>query len=117
MSEQPEVIQAFAVLRRHLPESLRAQEAELEAAWFNGGPLTIDWPDRFLAAALVARDFGRGDLPRALERMAHFGSPAEVEAIGRALLGDTGETVQAEQLAESRRRSGLQWGPGRGLTS
>jgi len=48
----------------------------------------IDWPDRFLAAALVARDFGRGDLPRALERMAHFGSPAEVEAIGRALLGE-----------------------------
>lgn len=34
-----EVTQAFATLRRHLPASLRAQGAALEAAWFNGGPL------------------------------------------------------------------------------
>lgn len=34
-----EVMQAFATLRRHLPASLRAQGAALEAAWFNGGPL------------------------------------------------------------------------------
>jgi hypothetical protein len=30
-----EVTQAFAVLRRHLPASLREAEAELEAAWFS----------------------------------------------------------------------------------
>jgi hypothetical protein len=48
----------------------------------------IDWPARFRAAADVVRGYGWGDLPRALETMAAAGSSEEVEAIGRALLGE-----------------------------
>jgi len=81
----------------------------------------IDWPARFRKAADVAEKREWDEFAYTLRGMARemeqWMDPEEVEAIGRALLRDTGETVQREQLAESRRRSGLQWGPGRGLTS
>lgn len=87
-----EVTQAFAVLRRHLPASLRHAEAELEAAWFNGGPLPVDWPTRFHKAADVAEKAGWAhsyanlfrNIASWLERDV---APDVVEAIGRALLG------------------------------
>lgn len=91
--EQAEVLQAFATLRRHLPASLRMAEAELEAAWFNGGPLPIDWPARFQAAAEAVPDCFPGterDLRRLEQQLRALVLVRldVVEAIGRALLGE-----------------------------
>lgn len=86
--EQAEVQRAFRILRRHLPQSLRGHEAQLEAAWFNGGPLPVDWLARFRAAAEVAGPTfwdAFNDLANDMERRM---PSRQVEAIGRALLGE-----------------------------
>lgn len=86
-----EVTQAFATLRRHLPASLRQQEAALEAAWFNGGPLPVDLPARFRAAAEVATDarlyYALHGVGAALHELADLDSE-QVAAVGRELLGE-----------------------------
>jgi hypothetical protein len=69
------------------PEDYARMEREGVIPHVAPGP--IDWPARLRAAAEVARGYGWGDLPRALETMAAAGSSEEVEAIGRALLGET----------------------------
>lgn len=84
MSEHWDALAAIADADGELFDRIHEARLELDAA---KGPDV--WPARFRAAAEVARGFGRGDLPRALERMADFGSPDEVEAIGRALLGES----------------------------
>lgn len=88
--ERTEVLQAFATLRRHLPATLRAAEAELEAAWFNGGPLPVDWPARLRAAAEVAAGTYVGDHLRAIAGLlVEIELPPDVvAAVGRALLGE-----------------------------
>jgi hypothetical protein len=86
-----EVLQAFAVLRQHLPEHLRGQEADLEAAWFGRVPRTVDWPARFRAAADAAGNrTGASHAPwvrlRKIARDLEELPQDVVEAIGRALL-------------------------------
>jgi hypothetical protein len=95
MSECPihpttEVLQAFATLRRHLPANLRQAEAELEAAWANRGPLPIDWPPRLRAAAEVAESGAMSTLLANAAMYLPYLHAKEVEAIGRALLGEDG---------------------------